>query len=100
MYPLALRQIDIAHALVVHDGGSEELRAEVVLVVDVPRLAIVGVVHHQRTHHRVTRLGRLLGLLKDVGHEAVAELPPTLHDGGNGGVVPRLTLERTVVAHV
>ena len=98
--PQAFGQIDVATIIAVHDWGNEELRAEVILVVDMPHLTVVRMMEQQGTNQRITTLACLLRLLYDIRKEGIAQLPPALHDGCDMGIMPRLALASAVIAHV
>ena len=93
-------QVDVAAVVAIDDGADQELRAEVVFVVDMPYLTVVRVVHQEGAHHGVARTAALLSLFCNIRQEPIAQLPPPLDNGGDSGIVPRFALASAVVAHV
>lgn len=98
--PLSSWQVDITNVLAIHDRTTEELGAEVILIVNMPDGRIIGVREQQSPEHRIARSGCSLSLCVDIRHESVTELPPALDDGCNGRIMPRLALVATMIAHV
>ena len=98
--PQAFGQIDVATIIAVHYRSHEELRAEVILVVDMPHLTVVRMMEQQGANQRITTLACLLRLLYDIRKEGIAQLPPTLDNGCDMGIMPGLALASAVIAHV
>ena len=98
--PQAFRQIDVPFVLAVHHRANKELGSEVVFVINMPALTVVRMVENKSTHHGIAAFAGLFSLLYDIRQQAITQFPPLLHDGGNGGIVPRFALAGTMITHV
>ena len=91
--PLALRQVEVCHAVLAEYRSTEQAVTQHVLLIQIAAGNIVGVVHDHRTHHRDTGGVGLDCLCEQIRHQLALQLgEEPQHVAGLLVEVPRHTV--------